>query len=189
MPKDEVTPALLMPLLRWDVLEDRTTLERASIADATKRFITWRDATCVERDGDGADHALVRAGSVARFQFFVMVDDESLRSFQEADGNMSGRAKGRRPPPVKVRVVDAGKPWIIEALNTLNMSVDEESDEDVDEGGSLDNEDVPVDGCTDWDVGWMWVEAKFLLGFYDTLQADSGWDHFYTRPPKVYGRS
>ncbi|CAI4217677.1 unnamed protein product [Parascedosporium putredinis] len=124
MPKDEVTPALLMPLLRWDVLEDRTTLERVSVTDATKRFIAWRDATCVERDGDGADHTFVRAGSVARFQFFVMVDDESLTSFQEADGNMSGRAKGRRPPLVKVRVVDAGKPWTAEALDASIRSLD-----------------------------------------------------------------
>lgn len=45
-----------------------------------------------------------------------------------------------------------------------------------------------VEGCTDWDVGWMWVEIRFLLVFYEEVQAGSEWDLTYERPPKVYGR-
>ena len=57
-PKDEETPALLLPLLRWDTLENHG-LEDASVEDAKKALREWRAGTCSARDGDGADHVFV----------------------------------------------------------------------------------------------------------------------------------
>jgi len=29
------------------------------------------------------------------------------------------------------------------------------------------------------DDGWMLAEIKFLLSFYNMVQVDTGWSHFY----------
>lgn len=199
-PRGEATLGLMMPLLRWDVLEDQDKLERASVDEAKKAFIEWRAGTCSERDGEGADHLLVRRARVARFQYFVMVDDESLQSMPK--GEVEGDGKGRRMyfsrhPPMKVRVVDAGLPENEAELCAragLTSSGPpgppedpEGGDGSEDEEDDYDDEEVQEDE-EDWDLGWMWVEASFLCGFYDIVQADSGWDCFYVRPPGVYGR-
>ena len=44
-----------------------------------------------------------------------------------------------------------------------------------------------MEGRTEWDVGWIWDEASFLLGLYNIVQVEGGLDAFYERPPKVYG--
>lgn len=210
LPSDEATPSLLLPLLQWDVLEDREALEGAGVEAARRRFVEWRAGVSVERDGEGADQLAIRLGTVARFRYFVMVDDECLASLQE--GQERDENSESKNPPVKVRVVDAGRPSGVDHLRgafpeggataevrqgqgtndlTATDRDDDNNDNSDDEGDESDEsgEEFPsVEGSTDWDVGWMWVEARFLLEFYDILQADSGWDHFYTRPPKVYGR-
>lgn len=204
---DHDIPAFMLPLLTWDVLEDRD-LEGAGVEAAIRRFSAWRAEVSVERDGEGADDLLVRVGHVARFRYFVMVDDESLASLREAESVAKAMPGRRRLSPVKVRVVDAGCPEGVEHLfgfgpfdpgcqETVEAQAswqasqgdgeDGEEDDDVDDD-SVDMSDThsPVEGCTSWDVGWMWVRTKFLLSFSDILQADQGWSLFYERPPKVY---
>ncbi|MBE3049745.1 hypothetical protein IMZ48_46065 [Candidatus Bathyarchaeota archaeon] len=204
---DENAPTFLIPLLQWNVLEDRDTLERASVEKAKRVFNEWRAGTSVERDGEGADNILVRAGRVARFRYFVMVDDESLASMQDVEGDAARtrRAILRRMPPIKVRVVDGERPDCADDLSGFGPRVagagvasaqvggdgnSEEEDEESEEEDYGDMEDAhePVEGCTDWEVGWMWVETWILLDFYDTVQADQGFNLFYERPPKVYPR-
>jgi hypothetical protein len=199
MPED--IPALLLPLLRWDVLEDRDALDGASVDGARQRFDAWRDEVSVERDGEGANGLKVRLAHMPRFRYFVMVDDESLASMVEADREEASRVSQsvKKRLPIKVRVVDAGRPQGVEHLYGFpglgnGQAVEEdaedagdESDESMEESDEdLSNTHTPVEGCTDWDVGWMWVSTKFLLSFYDTIQAESGWDCFYERPPKIY---
>ena len=36
---------------------------------------------------------------------------------------------------------------------------------------------------------WMYVEPRYLFSLYNIMQADSGWELFYVRPPGVYGRN
>lgn len=207
LPREEATPALLLPLLRWDVLEDREVLECAGVENARRRFIQWRAEASVERDGEGADHLSVRLGLMARFRYFVLVDDECLASLTTEEGKGWDEKSERRDPPVKVKIVDAGPPSSMDHLRgggtftaegagtaaEVGQGQDDDASaaaadgEDSDESGG-DDQFSSVEGRTEWDVGWMWVEARFLLSFYNILQAESGWDHFYTRPPKVYGR-
>lgn len=92
----------MLPLLRRDVLEDREALGGADVEAA------WRGAAPVARDGDGADHLLVRLARVARYRYFVMIDDESLGSLREEERVVASPDRPRNLPPVKVRVADAG---------------------------------------------------------------------------------
>ncbi|KAF1828034.1 hypothetical protein BDW02DRAFT_575181 [Decorospora gaudefroyi] len=182
-PRDEETPALLLPLVRWDVLEDREHALAGSDVDAARRlFSTWRDTVSVERDGEGADHMFVKLARVARFRYFVMIDQESLESLNEERELAESPDRPRNLPPVKVRVVDAGSSAYALGKFPPPQEVDEEDEEEDENDESTLR---PIEGCTEWDVGWMWVSINFLLSFYDTLQADQGWDLFYERPPKI----
>jgi hypothetical protein len=219
-PEIEEAAALLLPLLRWDVLEDQDSLQDARVEGAIRPFLTWQNGTSIERDGQGANSLSVRLASMPRFRYFVMVDNESLASLEKTDNYIWNLG---RPPPIKVRVVDAGKPQGIEHLygslevhggksveaeaqvvvvedgGKNEQEYDDDGDHDGDHDGDEDDysdddekdmrdEHEPIDGNTDWDVGWMWVEASLLLSLYGILQGD-GWDDFYVRPLRVYGRS
>jgi len=202
--KDPAIAPCLLPLIRWTVLED-PSLAGLDVEQATRRFDDWRAGVSVERDGEGADHVAVRIGAVARFRYFVIVDDEALES--SSVGGM------------KVRVVDAGRPlgceifygmspeetatrdrerqereekeraeWEVRRQMAAGDEDEENENEEEDEGEDLQNEHELVEGCARWDVGWMWVEAEYLSRFYEIVMADSGWDNYYVRPPKIYPR-
>lgn len=186
LPRDEATPALMLPLLRWDVLEDREALAGADVEAARGWFAAWRGGVSPGRDGEGADHFLVRLARVARYRYFVMIDDESLGSLREEARVGASPDRPRNLPPVKVRVVDAGPPddeGLVIAHRGGENAVGDEGDEEESPDSSESEE-----GSTASDPDWMWVEARFLLGFYNILQSDSGWEHFYVPPPRVYGR-
>ncbi|KAI8936280.1 hypothetical protein NX059_006702 [Plenodomus lindquistii] len=109
-----------------------------------------------------------------------MVDQESLHSLKEERKLAESPDPPKKLPPVKVRVVDAGRSAYSLAKFPPPRS---ESDEDDEDGEGEEADEAARDD------GWMWVEVKFLLSFYETVQADQGWDQFYERPPKVYGRN
>lgn len=115
-----------------------------------------------------------------------MVDDKSLASVPEAEGDGVDRVMHLRGnPPMKVRVVDAGHPEnkaeLCARAGWSYSAPPEDEEDDCDEEEDLEDEE-------DLDLDWMWVEVFFLCEFYNTIQADSGWDCFYVRPPGVYPR-
>jgi hypothetical protein len=162
--KDVATSSLLQPLVQWEVLEDlEHPLEDMDVEGAKRRFLAWRDA------------ALVETGrTVARFRYFIMIDQESLDSLKEEREVADSPNPPNNLPPVKVRVVNAGRPDEVQENDEEN----EEDDED---------EEYHEDEDYEWDLRWMWVTIDLLLEFYDILGADQGWDLFYKRPPNMYG--
>lgn len=192
-PGREAAVALLLPLLKWDTLEDRSRLERAGVGKTKEAFLEWRAGTCVVRDDEGADHMFVRLAQMARFRYFVMVDDESLASVPDVGRKAANR--GLRlldQSPMKVRVVDAGAPDDKEKARLYALGGSKYFSSAGNDNGDLKGDGKESDDDdgdeVDWFMGWTWVETSSLLGFYDVVQADSGWDCFYERPPKVYPR-
>lgn len=44
----------------------------------------------------------------------------------------------------------------------------------------------PVEGCSDWDVGWMKVQFdSVMLEPYAYLRDDLAWEQYYWRPPSI----
>jgi hypothetical protein len=81
--------------------------------------------------------------------------------------------------------------WVLEAQASASRrprsSEDEEEEIFEDEEEEEEEEDdIPLAA---YEATWMYVETQHLLSLYNSLHADSGWEHFYVRPPGVYGRN
>jgi hypothetical protein len=103
-PSDVEIPALLLPLMRRDVLEDpEHALVGPDIDRARRLFSTLRDTASAERNGEGAGHLFVELA-------------ESLN-------------RSKKLPPIKVRVVNAGP-----SAYSLEKFLPPRSEDDEDDG-------------------------------------------------------
>lgn len=154
--------------LEWTWVED-STLEGASPAALRERFRAWAAKEVDRQPGDYISEA------IPRLNFFIVVDDESLRSLNKPD-------LLARPWPRNafVKFVDAY--W--EPSSPDHTELEDEF------GGPEFFE--PIDGCTEENVGWMLI-APYLLDaeFYNDWCGDFNlnfWPIFYTRPPQIQER-
>lgn len=169
--------------LEWTVVED-PTLDGATQEDVKRRFDGWADGVLKE-------HELTDRGNMRKlplFNFCVFVDEKCLASLETSRAEVDGRK-----PPVFVTLmrVERGIPtWILEAQAAASQhprsGVDSEDNEEPFEDEEEEEDDIPLAAHQ---ATWMYIETQYLLSLYDSLHADSVWEHFYVRPPGVYGRN
>jgi len=169
--------------LEWTVVED-PTLDGATQEEVKMRFDGWADGVMEEYERASTDN--VRG--LPRFNFCVFVDKKCLASLEKSKAVVDGRK-----PPVFVVLMRAkrGIPtWVLEAQASASRrprsSEDEEEEIFEDEEEEEEEDDIPLAA---YEATWMYVETQHLLSLYNSLHADSGWEHFYVRPPGVYGRN
>ncbi|KAH9999576.1 hypothetical protein F4779DRAFT_622703 [Xylariaceae sp. FL0662B] len=177
--------AAIRPGQRWTVVEDPATLGAASKADVRVRFRDWVAGRSVARDGPGADYAFLEQ-LVPRYRFCLMVDAACLESFERgvrSGGGDGGAANGAKPYILLIdaQFEDGGDHSGQPAGDDQREGLDEDEDEDV-----VAEEYPEVEGCTDRDVGWMFVDTGAIFDLYDEAAGRKEWRYVYCRPPSVY---
>lgn len=194
--------------LDWTIVED-PTLDGASLEEVKSRFHRWADEIVDESERTSTN--ILRW--LPRFNFFVVVDEKCLASMETSKLKTEAEAAGvEKAPPVFVVLMRAkrGIPaWMggggsnqrrrIRRLSDGD-SIDEteqdlehqerimrEAEQEEDEEEEVEDGDGTL--LEPQEATWMYVGARYLLSFYNTMQTDSGWELFYVRPPDVYGRN
>lgn len=143
------------------------------------------DGLSVERDGLGADHRVTRL--LPRFEYCIHVGRDSLESLEAyekakakaAAAVLSGQRESAWPPVFfSFALVRAEQ-----KLEGLPEGYD--PDEIEEDNRDLENVMPDVEGSTECDVGWTYVNAKDLVSRYEELHHDQGWHFRYTRPPAI----
>lgn len=174
--------------LEWMVVEDQT-LDGASQEQVKRRFDEWADG--VVDDYERTSISNVRG--LPRFNFCVFVDKRCLESLEEPKAVVDGR---KLPVFVILMRAERGIPdWVLEAQAVASQYTQSGIDSGDKEEYVVDDEEEEVeDGGDDSPLAthqatWMYVETRCLLSLYNSLHTDSSWEHFYVRPPGVYGRN
>ncbi|KFY80068.1 hypothetical protein V499_01043 [Pseudogymnoascus sp. VKM F-103] len=174
--------------LEWTIVED-PTLDDATQEQVKRKFDGWAGGVVEEYERTSTDN--VRG--LPRFNFCVFVDEKCLASLEKPKAVVDGRK-----PPVFVVLVRAERgilAWVLQAQAAASQrsrsGVDSEDEEeeifdDEDEEEVEDEDDIPLAAHK---ASWMYVETQHLLSLYNSLHADSGWEHLYVRPPGVYRRN
>lgn len=172
--------ARLQPYLDWKVVQDRTLFDGASKDAVCEHFLDWVATRSDERDGPGAAREDVPRKS-PRYRACLYVDKEAVEAASMESAGRHGMEfyyySGR------VVVINAEPPLPV-------RQGDEEEEEDEDEDEEDDEEDdqhPPVDGRTDYDIGWMFVPLEYTGVIYNRLA--EGWDSWvdaYKRPPATW---
>lgn len=165
--------------LRWTIVQGREALEGATRDQVRRRFVEWRDGLSAERDGPGADHRITPY--LPRFEYCVHVGRDSLDSLRAHEEALRAGRKKHAAPPVFFAIVRAEQ-----RLTGLPEGYDPDENEDEEEY----HEDPAsalhaIEGCTDEDVGWMYVPADHLVTLYEELHNDQAWYELYARPPAI----
>ncbi|KAL2076213.1 hypothetical protein VTL71DRAFT_1156 [Oculimacula yallundae] len=190
--------------LEWTVIED-PILDGASHDEVKMRFDKWADENVVESERTSRN--VLRW--LPRFNYCVVVDEKCLVSLErsESTSKAATAVPGKEPPVflVLMRAPRGIPAWMggggsqRRRLRRLSDgdSVDETEQDLEDEERRMREEeqeeedeiehrgDTPEEA---WEATWMFVEPRSLLSLYNTLHSDTGWQHFYVRPPGVYGR-
>ncbi|KAH6714757.1 hypothetical protein BKA61DRAFT_362858 [Leptodontidium sp. MPI-SDFR-AT-0119] len=193
--------------LEWTIVED-PTLDGVSQEEVKGRFDRWSDEIVDESERTSTN--ILRW--LPRFNFCVVVDEKCLASMEKSKLKTEAEAGGvGKTPPVFVVLMRAkrGLPTsmggggsnqrrrirrlsdgdsVDETKQDLEdeeriMRETEQEEEEEEEAGQRG--DTPVEAH---EATWMYVEPRYLLSLYNIMQADSGWELFYVRPPGVYGR-
>jgi hypothetical protein len=141
------------------VLEDRS-FEGAIVAVLRDHFDQW--ATTALREEQGVQNA--NRGWAGRYQFFVMVDQETLESVLRAPDDDKDTGF--------VRLVQAG--WAPEELD----------EDELRERNGAEPEKEPLEGCTKHDVGWMNVRCRDVEVSFVHMTDSNHWDIYYSRAPE-----
>ncbi|KAB5575662.1 hypothetical protein GE09DRAFT_1215421 [Coniochaeta sp. 2T2.1] len=158
----------LGPYLKRTVVEDRKTLDGASVDAVRKHFRHWVETRSDERDGSGASREHVPRQS-PRYQYCLYFDKECLDSIRiqtkfehaPADGSVSLR----------------GYMILIDSDFFPRESGGDFTEEDLEElreegltPEDLEEHYAPIDGNTEYDIGWMYVHASgAMTGMYERL--------------------
>lgn len=163
---------------------------RAHVIDRLKRSEHWYlldnfvMTVFEDRSLDGATPVLVRdkfkewaktapqqeqntsAGNAVRYAYCIHVDDDALNSIV------------RRPDPLDI----CDKHWGFVNLIWADWEPYDRFDgEDV-----LEAEEEPIDGCTNFDVGWMRVRYDHVVWLtYEEFREGLMWEDGYVRPPNI----
>lgn len=151
------------------VIEDRAAFEGATTATLREHFVNTWVPSAFPGENPGLDMDVLSGVEAGRYRFFIMIDEESLRSVLDAtvDGiNRTGF----------VRLVQAGwgakRPYIVEEEDDKIEYTPEECE--------------PLEGCTLQDVGWMSVRHDHVeaIGYLD-IRMHWDWEDHYSRPPEI----
>ncbi|PMD14972.1 hypothetical protein NA56DRAFT_650547 [Hyaloscypha hepaticicola] len=158
--------------LEWTFVEDCDTLDGASKDHLRSRFKQWAPEALKIEQPRVDDHRFGTFG-IPRYTYFVDVDEEALKSVVY---------DAPQPPEVDlegvgyVNFVDADWKPMTQIISEL-VSTDD-GEEEVHE---------PIEGCTEENVGWMKIPARFVRShFYQAMMGYPDiWYVFYQRPPEV----
>ncbi|KAG8622853.1 hypothetical protein KVT40_009364 [Elsinoe batatas] len=147
--------------LCWTFIENQALFENASL-DSLRSYFRERIKATHEREQPRA-HGFVEA---PRYIYFLKADQEVLQELKHTTNNPD-LTKAYGLSHIKLIRADAS------TLTNDNGSVDEEDAYEA------------IDGCSDFDVGWMKIALK-LTGpsFYESLYgSNEAWYAYYQRPP------
>jgi hypothetical protein len=171
--KDSDTPELA-EYLEWTFVEDRATLDGASIPQLRERFNQWAAKAVVAenpRAQQNQNHDRPTAVS-GRYSCFIHVDEAALQSM------MAGPERISYGEPTYVNFVDAlWDPMGDQYHDGHCYDPDDELNEVLD----------PIDGCVEENVGWMRVEVGLAFSAYLYMGTGDSvhWYLYYRRPPGV----
>lgn len=180
----------LLPYLFWTKMEDRAAFEGASKDAIREHFRNWVNTRSVERDGPGAGNPLIAEVS-PRYRACLYVDKEVMES-----ATLREYPSVTNPTGFFLKV--GGRVVLIDGQygeHYLNQPGMNEYDRQEIEDGDMDEEDVeedeydPIEGKTEYDVGWQYVELELTATVYNRLcEYHDAWirPHFYKRPPEVW---
>ncbi|KAK0624162.1 hypothetical protein B0T14DRAFT_517607 [Immersiella caudata] len=161
----------MLPYLSYTPMEDRDLFEGASKDRIREHFRQWVATRSVERDGPGADHPdLIELLPRYRICMFTDKGILSATSIEEIEGLTTPFA-------------------LIQGRAVL---IDSQFGQHQDYGGMDDIPRPPVEGKTNYDVGWMYIQLQFTANAYNLLCSGGSeeWEPhrgFYTRPPDCWG--
>ncbi|OKL63284.1 hypothetical protein UA08_01860 [Talaromyces atroroseus] len=184
----------LSPYFSCPVIEHPLSLNGLSKTQIRERFSAWVRDTTDQRDGVGA--VKMRELKAPQYEFCLMVDEECLVSFWQAQQQPHGGWKGNG----KVVVIE--RDWSPEKYRGQQNEdwTDGESHrifdkEYLEENGEEYERDVPptpfeeIDGCRSPLVGWMYADIHHLKSLYCECLENSyreNWYESYVRPPGIY---
>jgi hypothetical protein len=160
-PEEQDAPPAVLSAMDWTFVSDPATLDGASRQQLRHRFRDWRD-TAIQAENPRRDP--VDTNWSQRYLFFVRVDEDSLNSVLEGNGEF----------------LDSGWVHLIRCDEKLDFGrLLEHKDGELDR----DLSPVPEHG----DDGWMMISGHMINGeFYESLgTAIEYWDAFYESPPSV----
>ncbi|KAH7358315.1 hypothetical protein B0T11DRAFT_102423 [Plectosphaerella cucumerina] len=160
----------LRPDFEWTIIEDRASLDNVSTDVVRARFLDWVAARSVERDGVQADVPWM-TDRVPRYRYCIYINDACFSS-------MGARKVGRTTQ----WTLDGGEVAIINSMHCpCDDEDDDETDEDEDdsEEGEKDEGYPPIEGNTDYDVGWAYVQVIGLGNLYSSMCYANEWEMVY----------
>lgn len=152
------------------VIQDRAAFEGATTAIIREHFVNTWVPSVFPVENPGLDMDILPNAEAGRYRFFIMMDEESLRSVLDAPENRINQTGF-------VRLVQAD--W-----GSIRSRVDNEEDDD---GIVYTPEECePLEGCTKEDVGWMNVLYDHVEAMgYLNVRMHWDWEDHYSRPPEI----
>lgn len=142
------------------VMDDRELFNAASTDDIRQHFQAWAAQNYLSEQPqakDHGEHAVVRVEGSSRYRYAIYADAECLHSITHGD----------------VVAVNDGR-WVKMIRSAWKQDLDD---------GEEPYE--PLEGVTQYDVGWMKVELSSLVEFYEYGYDPNYWDRFYRRSPEI----
>lgn len=149
--------------LDWVFLEDKDTLDGASVAQLRQLFRDWADKTMKLENPEAEGHELSYFTN-PRYDYFIRANADVIGSVVDDAPHVPDE------DPFGFGYVD-----FVQA--GLQAFVPMDADE-----LECHEEFEAIEGCTDEDVGWMRITASMLgPSWYHTMASDS-WHVYYLRP-------
>lgn len=164
----------ILDRFRPTVFEDQP-FDGASSFTIRDHFNKWVATASQQEQGIPAEVAL--ATDPGRYQFCLMVDEESLQSVIDRPADMDEDDDERDHSA-----------FVILVSGRWNPEMEEIDDEELEGYGGVYEPEVfdAVDGCTEWDVGCMRVRYnKIQLRGYVEMNGRLDWEMHYCRVPEV----
>jgi hypothetical protein len=170
--RDPDVPPAVLRAMDWTFISDRPTLDGASREQLRERFRAWRE-TAVQAENPRRDPADTVMGQ--RYRYFLQVDEESLQSVVEGDGDTLDGSWVNF-----VRCDDEMDKYIQTLEEDKERDAREPRDQE-DEGLGTSEPPKPED---EW---WMMISTDMIhLDFYTTMVAPLEiWWIYYREPPEV----
>ncbi|OBR11258.1 hypothetical protein CH63R_03554 [Colletotrichum higginsianum IMI 349063] len=180
---------LLEQYLDWVVIDDRATLDNASQPEVRKHFNQWVS----EQNVPTLPVTAITNRSpiqLPRFQYCLYVDKQCLDTviqFQEANDGTALFID--LLPPMVFAIVD--RTWTLEGTESddgddrdeAESEEDEDEEDEIEDGGGC----PLIDGSDRRYVGWVYCNAFYVGGLYETLhQRGLHDDETFPRPPAIY---
>jgi hypothetical protein len=158
----------LLENLALTVFDDPARFDGVTAAVVREHFRGWAAAAPEREQGPGKGLCTKLGFSSQRYTYCLQVGEEELESVLKPEP--------KRLNDSFVRLV--AKDW--------EPGLEEHDDDDDAYDDELYDGEEPVEGCSDWDVGWMKVQFNsVMLEPYAYLRDDLAWEQYYRRPPSI----